>query len=56
MATRKHTAKKPRPCPDCKTGQTSESFTVGARRKRMSDDKQEALCLTCWGTGTAPTT
>ncbi|WP_159395011.1 hypothetical protein [Streptomyces sp. 2323.1] len=44
------------PCPDCKAGQNSETFQVGARKKRDSPDKQEALCLTCWGTGEVPTT
>ncbi|TJZ41446.1 hypothetical protein FCH28_37050 [Streptomyces piniterrae] len=53
-ATRKSPAKKP--CPDCKdVGQTSETFQVGGRKKRESRHKQEALCLTCWGTGEAPT-
>ncbi|MFP1627363.1 hypothetical protein ACLB9X_19850 [Streptomyces sp. 5K101] len=46
---------KPKPCPDCTTGQVSESFQVGGRRKHQSDDRQEALCLTCFGTGQAPT-
>ncbi|MEV8551205.1 hypothetical protein AB0L04_15420 [Streptomyces glaucescens] len=45
----------PTPCPDCRAGQTSESFQVGGRRKRLSDDRQEALCLTCLGTGEALT-
>ncbi|MFI0905770.1 hypothetical protein ACH4TE_19890 [Streptomyces sioyaensis] len=44
------------PCPDCKAGQNSETFRIGARKKHDSPDKQEALCLTCWGTGEAPTT
>ncbi|WP_405806250.1 hypothetical protein OG729_13645 [Streptomyces sp. NBC_00210] len=43
------------PCPDCQTGQVSESFKVGGRSKRESTDRQEALCLTCFGTGQAPT-
>ncbi|MDX2598004.1 hypothetical protein PV343_37995 [Streptomyces sp. WI03-4A] len=53
---RKTTAPKPatKPCPDCQGGQTSESFQVGGRRKRVSDDRQQALCLTCLGTGHAP--
>ncbi|MFE9937966.1 hypothetical protein [Streptomyces hirsutus] len=57
MATRKSPRRKPtpKPCPDCRTGQTSESFQVGGRRKRISDDRQEALCLTCLGSGEAPT-
>ncbi|MEU5547222.1 hypothetical protein AB0G85_33400 [Streptomyces sioyaensis] len=61
MAARK-TTKKPAqasavlPCQDCKAGQNSEAFRIGSRKKRDSPDKQEALCLTCWGTGEAPTT
>lgn len=42
-------------CPDCDNGQTSQTFQLGSRRKSTSPDKQEALCLTCWGTGQAPT-
>ncbi|GAA4907881.1 hypothetical protein ACFPM3_12945 [Streptomyces coeruleoprunus] len=55
MAARKTTSRKPaktQSCPDCQDGQVLESFKVGARRKRVSNDRQEALCLTCWGTGT----
>lgn len=59
MAVKKTTARKvpaAKRCPDCKeSGQTSESFQVGARKKHESPHKQEALCLTCWGTGEAPT-
>ncbi|MFI9082128.1 hypothetical protein ACIGW8_37860 [Streptomyces sioyaensis] len=62
MAARK-TAKKPtaqvpavNPCPDCTAGQNSQTFRIGARKKHDSPDKQEALCLTCWGTGEVPTT
>ncbi|MGW3761540.1 hypothetical protein [Streptomyces sp. NPDC005131] len=48
-------AVKKKPCPDCKrAGQVSESFQVGSRTKRNSADRQEALCLTCFGTGNAP--
>ncbi|MBT2390137.1 hypothetical protein J7E87_12035 [Streptomyces sp. ISL-1] len=57
MVARKAPARKtakPKPCPDCQTGQVSESFQVGGRRKRESSDRQEALCLTCFGTGQAP--
>ncbi|MDQ0845086.1 hypothetical protein [Streptomyces sp. V1I6] len=50
--TRKTT--KQQPCPHCTTGQVSESFKVGGRRKHQSDDRQEALCLTCFGTGQTP--
>ncbi|MFE0376426.1 hypothetical protein ACFW1M_12730 [Streptomyces inhibens] len=59
MATKKPAARKTatkKRCPDCKdAGQTSESFQVGVRRKHDSPHKQEALCLTCWGTREAPT-
>lgn len=58
MAAKKTAARKTvtkKRCPDCKdAGQTSETFQVGARKKRDSPDKQEALCLTCWGSGEAP--
>ncbi|MFG2635297.1 hypothetical protein ACGFX8_15520 [Streptomyces sp. NPDC048362] len=55
-ARRKTSTRQPakKPCPDCQAGQTSESFQVGGRRKRLSGDRQEALCLTCLGTGHAP--
>ncbi|MGW5275315.1 hypothetical protein ACWEQP_22620 [Streptomyces sp. NPDC004044] len=52
---RRTPAVKKKPCPDCKrAGQVSESFQVGSRKKRDSVDRQEALCLTCFGTGQAP--
>ncbi|WP_406399804.1 hypothetical protein OH805_12155 [Streptomyces sp. NBC_00879] len=53
--TRRTAKSKSTPCPDCTTGQVSESFKVGARSKRESSDRQEALCLTCFGTSHAPT-
>ncbi|MFE3182534.1 hypothetical protein ACFXKR_16950 [Streptomyces violascens] len=53
--TARRAAKKPTPCPDCQTGQVQESFQVGGRKKHTSADRQEALCLTCLGTGEAPT-
>ncbi|MDF6043441.1 hypothetical protein LRD69_15130 [Streptomyces sp. JH14] len=55
MATnRKRRAKK---CPDCNgTGETAETVRVGSVRKsRETTDQQAALCLTCFGTGDAPT-
>ncbi|WP_406343695.1 hypothetical protein [Streptomyces sp. NBC_00648] len=59
MVTKKTTrrpAKPPAPCPDCKSdGQTSETFLVGGRKKHESTARQEALCMTCLGTGEAPT-
>ncbi|MFB7643583.1 hypothetical protein ACFC0S_26370 [Streptomyces sp. NPDC056084] len=44
-------------CPDCKgKGETAESVRVGsARKSRETTDRQTALCLTCFGTGEAPT-
>ncbi|WP_285565001.1 hypothetical protein [Streptomyces sp. RTGN2] len=54
-ATRKPRASRKKPCPDCKrAGQVSETFQVGSRTKHESTDRQEALCLTCFGTGHAP--
>ncbi|WP_406341438.1 hypothetical protein [Streptomyces sp. NBC_00648] len=61
MATKRTTTRRPAkapapvPCPDCTTGQVSETFQVGGRKKRIATDHQEALCLTCFGTGHAPT-
>ncbi|NUK37319.1 hypothetical protein HRW16_23245 [Streptomyces lunaelactis] len=52
--TRRPAKPKPAPCPDCTTGQVSEAFKVGARSKRESTDREEALCLTCFGTGHSP--
>ncbi|MFF0061739.1 hypothetical protein ACFYRC_09345 [Streptomyces sp. NPDC005279] len=53
--SRRPAKKQPVPCPDCgDAGQVSESFQVGGRHKRQSTDRQEALCLTCFGTGQAP--
>ncbi|MGW3625468.1 hypothetical protein [Streptomyces sp. NPDC000880] len=53
-ATRKPRAKK---CPDCKgVGEIAETVRVGSARKlRETRDRQAALCLTCFGTGHAPT-
>ncbi|PHQ50430.1 hypothetical protein BLA24_22485 [Streptomyces cinnamoneus] len=53
MAARKTTRRKAsaKPCPDCTAGQTSETFKVGGRKKHESPDRQEALCLTCLGSG-----
>ncbi|MFH8766578.1 hypothetical protein [Streptomyces althioticus] len=53
---RKTTPPAPEPalCPDCAgTGETRETVRVGARKMRVTDDHQTALCLTCWGTGHA---
>ncbi|MBY8886830.1 hypothetical protein K7472_18440 [Streptomyces sp. PTM05] len=54
-STRRVRKPKPVPCPDCQAGQVLEPFQVGGRKKRTSDDRQGALCLTCLGTGEAPT-
>ncbi|GHB58770.1 hypothetical protein GCM10010331_53200 [Streptomyces xanthochromogenes] len=58
MAAQKSTVKaqpQPFPCPDCRGGQVLEPFQVGGRKKHVSNARQEALCLTCLGTGEAPT-
>ncbi|MEV7738342.1 hypothetical protein AB0O75_40865 [Streptomyces sp. NPDC088921] len=55
---RKTTAPKPEPakCPDCDgKGEITETVQVGGRKKRLTDDRQSALCVTCWGSGEAPT-
>ncbi|MFR9800438.1 hypothetical protein ACL02U_31745 [Streptomyces sp. MS06] len=56
MATRKNTKPKSVPCSDCDgKGEIAETVRVGARKGRATDNQQAALCLTCWGTGNAPT-
>ncbi|NED34054.1 hypothetical protein [Streptomyces sp. SID8499] len=55
MATRKKTKPVRVLCPDCDgKGETSETVRVGARKGRVTDDRQAALCLACLGTGEAP--
>jgi DnaJ-class molecular chaperone len=56
MAARNTTARRRRAkCPDCDgKGETTETVRVGARKRRETDDRQSALCLTCFGTGHAP--
>ncbi|MFB7326200.1 hypothetical protein [Streptomyces sp. NPDC056190] len=56
-ATRRKTAKpEPAPCPGCDgNGEITETVRVGARKGRPTGDQQAGLCLTCWGTGQAPT-
>ncbi|MEU4212729.1 hypothetical protein AB0F13_22495 [Streptomyces sp. NPDC026206] len=58
MVTRKTTRRKPssEPCPDCTAGQVSEAFKVGGRKKLESPDRQQAICLTCLGSGEVPAT
>ncbi|MFB7289878.1 hypothetical protein [Actinacidiphila glaucinigra] len=56
MAARTRRPVKAEPkCPDCQgDGETTETVRVGARKGRETGDRQAALCLTCFGTGTAP--
>lgn len=43
-------------CPDCDgTGESTEAVRVGSRKGRATADQQAGLCLTCWGSGEAPT-
>ena len=56
--TRRRVPKQPEPakCPDCDgKGEITETVQVGGRKKRLTDDQQAALCMTCWGSGEAPT-
>ncbi|MGC0330617.1 DnaJ-class molecular chaperone [Streptomyces sp. SAI-170] len=60
MATTGKRTRRPAPtppkCPDCDgKGETAETVRVGARKGRPTDDRQAALCLTCLGSGEAPT-
>lgn len=42
-------------CTDCNgTGEITESVRVGVRKSRVTADRQNAMCLTCWGTGHSP--
>ncbi|MDX3073246.1 hypothetical protein [Streptomyces sp. MI02-7b] len=58
MAARKTTSRpsttEPPKCPDCQDGEITETVRVGSRKGRETGDRQAALCLTCFGTGTAP--
>lgn len=57
MAPRK--ASKPRipKCPDCDgKGEIAETVRVGPRKGRATEHRQAAMCLTCFGSGDAPTT
>jgi hypothetical protein len=56
-STRRRTATpKPKPCPDCDGhGEITEAVKVGARKTRITGHRQTGLCLTCLGTGHAPT-
>ncbi|MET8446592.1 hypothetical protein [Streptomyces sp. NPDC005209] len=49
-------AHRPKKCPDCKgTGEITETVRVGPRKGRATADQQTSLCLTCLGSGDAPT-
>ncbi|MFE5816961.1 hypothetical protein ACFQ6S_26640 [Streptomyces sp. NPDC056479] len=56
-ATRRKTPlPRPSKCPDCGgNGECTEAVKVGTRKGRITDDHQTGLCLTCWGSGEAPT-
>ena len=55
-ARRKTAPPKPAKCPDCDgNGEITEAVKVGARKGRITNDRQTAVCLTCWGSGEAPT-
>ncbi|MET8956831.1 hypothetical protein [Streptomyces sp. NPDC004533] len=63
MATTKRPSRRktapaaPPKCPDYQgSGETAETVQVGSRKKRATEDRQTAMCLTCLGTGDAPTT
>ncbi|MFI9026530.1 hypothetical protein [Streptomyces sp. NPDC053560] len=48
-------SKAPKKCTDCGgKGETSAAVRVGPRGKKTTDHQQAALCMTCWGSGTAP--
>ncbi len=54
MGTRKATTPEPTQCPTCKgTGEVSRTVRVG--RDRRTVGRQTGLCLTCLGSGEAPT-
>ncbi|MBQ1120857.1 MULTISPECIES: hypothetical protein [Streptomyces] len=55
MPTRKPpTSRRAKECPDCKgAGEIRETVRVGARKNRVTEDKQSALCTECWGSGEA---
>lgn len=55
-ARRKTAPPKPAKCPDCDgNGEITEAVKVGARKGRITNDRQTAVCLTCWVSGAAPT-
>ncbi len=55
MATRKTAKPKVTKCPDCDgKGEITEAVRVGARKGRITDHRQSAMCTTCWGSGEIP--
>lgn len=57
MATRKSTRPaKPSACGDCKgTATVTVPVFAGRGQRRRQVAQQDAMCLTCLGSGTAPT-
>ncbi|MFI5792594.1 hypothetical protein [Streptomyces sp. NPDC051677] len=56
MAPRKRTKPQVAKCSDCDgKGEITETIRVGPRKGRATDHQQAAVCLTCWGSGEAPT-
>ncbi|MEW1680426.1 hypothetical protein [Streptomyces sp. NPDC093594] len=56
MATRKPAKSRTSKCPDCDgKGEIAETVRVGSRKGRATQHRQAAVCLTCWGSGEAPT-
>ncbi|MGW1798932.1 hypothetical protein ACWCQN_23885 [Streptomyces sp. NPDC001984] len=54
-ARRKTPMPEPAKCPDCDgNGEITEAVRVGARKGRVTDDRQAGLCPTCWGSGVDP--
>ncbi|MET8494818.1 hypothetical protein ABZW15_25710 [Streptomyces cellulosae] len=55
MAPRKQPRTPPK-CPDCDgKGEIAETVRVGPRKGRATRHRQAAVCLTCLGSGEAPT-
>ncbi|MFZ4173794.1 hypothetical protein ACOZCI_05760 [Streptomyces griseoincarnatus] len=56
MAARKPAKPRTPKCPDCDgKGEIAETVRAGARKGRATQHRQAAVCLTCWGSGEAPT-
>ncbi|MFC9159476.1 hypothetical protein ACFTZ8_01330 [Streptomyces fungicidicus] len=57
MAPRKVSKSRVPKCPDCDgNGEIAETVRVGPRKGRATEHRQAAMCLTCFGSGEAPTT